>query len=229
MVGIKLTSFIPDFLKPVLRRIHMMYKRMTSPSPLTRGKLHEYWKKPWDGNNLPESYLRGEEKSKFLVEIVKKYSTSNAKILEIGCNVGRNLNYLFLNGFKNLEGIEISDEAVQLLKHTYPEMERHTKIHNAAVEEIIREFRDYEFDIVFTMAVLEHVHPDSEWIFSEIVRITNHILVTIEDEYAASWRAFPRNYKRVFTHLGMKQIEEINCGKIDGLGDSFFARIFKRR
>jgi len=229
----RLINLVPDFLKPALSPIyhifvHSWINRKIINRPKIRNELHQYWRQPWDGSNLPQNYLFGKARSQFLVEILKRYAKPNAKILEIGCNVGRNLNYLFLAGFKNLEGIEISEKAVRFLKESYPEMSSHTKIYNLPVEKIIKEFRNDEFDIVFTMAVLEHIHTDSEWIFSEIVRITKDFLVTIEDERSISWRHFPRNYEKVFNPLGMKQCEEINCSGVDGLGSNFFARYFKK-
>ena len=107
-------------------------------------------------------------------------------------------------------------------------MARYTKIYNVPVEEIIREFRDCEFGIVFTMAVLEYIHTDSEWIFPEMVRVTKDFLITIEDERCISWRHFPRNYKKVFESLGMKQVQEFNCGEVGILNSGFFARIFRK-
>jgi SAM-dependent methyltransferase len=176
--------------------------------------------------------LEGAARSQFLVETIKKYAKPNAKILEIGCNVGRNLNCLFLAGFRGLSGIEINESAVQLLKQSFPEMADHTSIYNAPVEECIGHFGNDEFDIVFTMAVLEHIHRDSRWVFPEIMRIAKGYLVTIEDERGKSWRHFPRNYRRVFETLGMRQIEETRCSEIDGLNDStssFYARVFAKR
>lgn len=145
----------------------------------------------------------------------------------IGCNVGRNLDYLFLADFKKLEGVEISETAIKLLRQSYPKMARHTKIYKP-VEEIIGSFQDGTFDIVFTMAVRQHIHRDSEWIFSEMVRITRDFLITIEDERGVSWRHFPRNYKKVFESRGMKQIQEFNCSDVAGLGSNFFAGIFSK-
>ncbi len=235
------TELIPDFLKPVFRPIYnalvstWVYRKISFGvdrkilrPPKSRNELRQYWREPWDGQNLPHFYLEGEPRSQFFVGIVKRYASPNTNILEIGCNVGRNLNHLFEAGFKNLEALEISEKAVQLLKQSYPEMARHTKIYNMPVEEIIKEFDDSQFDIVFTMAVLEHVHTDSEWIFSEMARITKSFLITIENEVNVSWRHFPRTYKKVFERLGMKQIEEINCKDVDGLGFKYFARIFKK-
>lgn len=229
----RLTNLVPSFLKPVLRpiycKIHYLYKRITY-HPRSRNELYQYWKHPWkfDNSNLPEGYLKPKERSLFLLKIMKPYANSNEKILEIGCNVGRNLNFLFLEGFKKLEGIEINQKAVQLLNQSYPEMVRYAKIYNLPVEEIIKEFKDCEFGIVFTMAVLEHIHTDSEWIFTEMVRITEKYLITIEDERALSWRHFPRKYKKIFEHYGMKQIQEFSCNQVDGLGSNYFARIFKK-
>ena len=155
-------------------------------------EIHEYWKNPWDGFNLPHTYLDAKEQSRFLAEIIKRYTDDSAKMLEIGCNVGRNLNYLFDDGYKKLSGIEISEEAVRVLKKSFPEMARSIEIHNSPVERIITKFEDNKFDIVFTMAVLEHIHSDSEWIFPEIVRITKNFLITIEDENCIRMATFPK-------------------------------------
>jgi SAM-dependent methyltransferase len=221
------TNLVPDLLKPLLRPIYRVYIKITYRHK-SRDELYQYWRQPWDGSNLPQDYLEGKARSQFLVEIMKTYANPDTKILEIGCNVGRNLNHLFLAGFKNLEGVEISEKAVQLLKDSYLEMASHIKIYNMPIEEIIKEFRDDEFDIVFTMAVLEHIHTDSEWIFPEIVRITKDFMITIEDEIRISWRHFPRHYKKIFEPLGLRQIQEINCNGVNGLGGNFFARVFKK-
>lgn len=231
---------IPNFIKPMVRPLlKPILRRVIYPSPIlssiykkfydathyskTLSEIHQYWMQPYDGSNLPQDYLRGELRSKSLVKIVQKYADHNARILEIGCNVGRNLNYLFLAGFKKLEGVEISKNAVQLLKQSYPEMSKYAKIHNKPIEEIIKKFKDNTFDIVFTMAVLEHIHPNSEWIFSEMVRITKGFIITIEDEHTPSWRHFPRNYKKVFESLHMKQV---STAKVEGLESN--ARIFRK-
>lgn len=229
-------NIIPNFIKPMLRQpyrvvvtsyLYEAYRKITH-RPKTRSELHQYWMQPWDGSNLPRNYLKGEARRQFLVGLIKRYADSNARILEIGCNVGGNLNYLFLAGFKKLEGIEISENALQLLRQSYAEMARHTKLYNKPVEEVIGSFQDGRFDVVFTMAVLQHIHTDSEWVFSEMVKITRDFLITVEDERGTSWRHFPRNYKKVFESRGMKQVQEFNCSEVAGLGSNFFARIFRK-
>jgi len=230
----RLANLIPNFLKPMLKPLYrafvsLLFEKKRALRPKNLKEIHSYWRQPWDGFNLPQYYLEVEpRRSEFLVKIVTRYAKQNASILEIGCNVGRNLNHLFLAGFKELTGIEISKNAVQLLRQSYPEMARLTTIYNAPVEEVIRGLTDGEFDVVFTMAVLEHIHTDSEWVFPEIVRITKDLLITIEDEQTPSWRHFPRNYKTVFEPLGMKQIEELNCNSVGGLDSNYLLRVFKK-
>jgi len=166
--------------------------------PLSREVLHEYWRRPSDGVNLPENYAGPKERSAFLVRIVSRYAKPDARILEIGCNVGRNLEYLFRVGFREgLTGIEISEEAVALMKETFPEMAANARIYNSPAEDIVKTLEDQSFDLVFTMAVLEHIHTSSEWLFHEIVRITRQYLVTIEDERGYNGRHFPRNYREI--------------------------------
>ena len=175
--------------------------------------IHKFWKDPNDGNS-PESYLIGKEKSEFLVSIID--IPKDSKILELGCNIGRNLDYLSKAGFTDLRGIEISRKAVDFAKVHYP----YLKIYCSSIEDIIKDLR--EFDLVFTMATLEHIHTDSEWIFPEVERIAKR-LITIEDERGVSPRHFPRNYKNVFK---LKQIKEINLKHIKGLDENFIARVF---
>ena len=197
--------------------------------PLSREVLHEYWRRPSDGVNLPENYAGPKERSAFLVRIVSRYAKPDARILEIGCNVGRNLEYLFRVGFREgLTGIEISEEAVALMKETFPEMAANARIYNSPAEDIVETLEDQSFDLVFTMAVLEHIHTSSEWLFHEIVRITRQYLVTIEDERGYNGRHFPRNYREIFEALGLHQLEEISCKEVEGLGKTFTARIFTR-
>ena len=140
--------------------------------------------------------------------------------------MGRNLNYLFNAGYKKLGGVEISKEAIDLMKKTYPEMAEQIEIWNSPIEDVIVNFKGNSFDLIFTMAVLEHIHPDSKFIFSEMVRITKKYLITIEDEKGISWRHFPRNYKKIFEPLGMKQVEQFNCREIKDFGSHCWVRVF---
>lgn len=194
----------------------------------TREELHEFWRHP-DAANLAEGYRTGgAARSTFLVGLVKRHVQPDGEILEIGCNVGRNLHHLRLAGFSKLSGIEISEAAVRTLAEAFPDLAASARIVNEPVETAIKRFRDDEFALVYTMAVLEHIHADSEWVFGEMVRITRHALITIEDERGVSRRHFPRDYGEVFGALGLKEIATSDCSAIEGLGADFRARVFAK-
>lgn len=191
----------------------------------SRTEIHAYWRNPDDTVNRPQDYVTHEHRQRTdtLVSIIERLPIAkDARILEIGCNAGRNLEGLRLAGYTKLWGIEINPSAVELMRRHYPELSVTTVV--ASVEDKIPEILDDYFELVFTMALLEHIHPSSEWVFAEMARITR-FLITIEDEYTRSWRHKPRNYECVFSRLGM---EQIGMGAIKGLNRSFVGRAFRK-
>jgi len=199
--------------------IHPQIKRM---------HVQHFWKNP-DISNAPASYTIGMERSSFLIRHACQHVPVGGKILEIGCNVGRNLNTFYHAGYKRIEGIEINPGAIALMKNQYPEMVRSPdfKIYNNPVEEVIGKLPD-DYDLVFTMAVLEHIPPASEHILPEICRLArNGVIITVEDELNNTSRHFAREYRKIFEKLGRKQVYQENCAHIPGLGEPFWLRVFK--
>ena len=197
----------------------------------TVSQIHNYWKNP-DDKNRPEDYLIGEERTAFLLDNVLNLEIPiDAQIIEIGCNVGRNLNGFFNAGFKNLTGIEINRKAIDVMSREYSVMYRKIKnnIHNKPVEQAIYMLEKDKYDVVYTMAVLEHIHEENGYfVFSEMFRIAKKYIVVIEDERKESDRHFRRNYKDVFEFYGLKEIKSQNCKGVKGLGKSYNLRIFEK-
>ncbi len=189
---------------------------------LALSEAHAYWRHPADENS-PECYLINHDaRSQWVTDRVESLVGRDARILEVGCNAGPNLAVLHERGFTNLEAVEINADALNLLARTYPDMP--WALHNMPVEEFAPTMSDY--DLVFTVAVLEHIHPDSEHVFQMIADHT-HWLLTVEDEHGQSPRHFPRNYGTVFTNLGMCERETWNLLETTGLDENFVARIFE--
>jgi len=187
----------------------------------TRDEILNFWKNPND-INLPETYILG-QRSLLLSELFKQTDIKlDYSILELGCNVGRNLNYLYINGYHDLFGIEININAKPIMKREFPLMYENSYICWNSIERSLVPI----VNVIFTMAVLEHIHPDSEWLFEEIAGRFTEYLITIEDENVVSDRHFVRNYKDVFENLGLTQIYEQNCVGVPELGADFNARIF---
>jgi 2-polyprenyl-3-methyl-5-hydroxy-6-metoxy-1,4-benzoquinol methylase len=183
----------------------------------TLNECLNYWGKTQDQNN-PANYKNKKQRSKYLINILNEYNIlKESNICEIGCNCGRNLNMLYKNKYKNLTGIEINNDALNKQKKFFPELR--ANLINSSIEDCILKFKDNEFDTIFTMAVLQHIHNDSIWIFEHIARITNEYLFLIELN-VYSW-------EKIFTNLGFSLIEKRSCYLIKGL-EKYFAWILKK-
>ncbi len=177
-------------------------------------------------NDSWRNYLVGQEKSEFLLRLIKKLRLGfSAKILELGCNIGRNLNYLSSAGYKNVGGMELNEEAVKMSSMFFPRLRN--KIALTTIEDYFLYKKGSErFKLIFTMAVLEHLPKESEWVFAEMVKCAKYI-ITVEDERSINKVCFPRNYKKIFEDLGMREVYHIGCNNVHpSLTESFVARIF---
>ena len=110
-------------------------------------ELHAFWRDP-DPSNRPEDYVLPVERGVFLADLLARHGGPADRVLEIGTNVGRNLEYLRRVGYRDLEGVEISKGAIEAMQIAYPELSALATIHNAPVEEAIRTFADASFDVV---------------------------------------------------------------------------------
>lgn len=92
-------------------------------------------------------------------------------ILEVGCNIGNQLNMLQYQGYKNLYGIDIQSYAVQKAK----ELTKDVNIIEGSIFDI--PFKDKFFDLVFTSGVLIHISPnDIKRAMREIYRVSKRYI-----------------------------------------------------
>lgn len=184
--------------------------------------LRAYWCDPDDGLNSPQSYLENPDthkRSKALVSFVKhNFPDRQITILELGSGTGRNLRYLLEAGYHSLLGIELSPNYIEAMREHYPRLS--DRVLQGPIEDILPRLPN-RYDLVFSMAVLEHIPPESEGVFRHIARVSKELL-TIEDEIRSNPRQFPRNYRNVFCALGMEYLG--GWRKIPGLSDNFAMR-----
>ncbi len=228
---------IRSTLKRVVRRLVRPADDRAAPPPhppkppasATKHRVHDYWRRPDDGANGPEAYLEGRARCELLLRLTDKYQVGeDAKILELGCNVGRNLEALRAHGHRDLTAIEISADALALLAKHHAELANTATLHCGTIESVLPQLPAQHFDLVYTMAVLEHIHTESEWIFADMVRVAKRHVITIEDEACRSWRHFPRDYAAIFSGLGLEVVERFGCDGIEGLGANFQATVFAK-
>lgn len=183
---------------------------------------HRSWAER-SGEFSPEYYAKigSNEVSDTLDSVFEYYVDEDAKILEIGCSSGRHLAHLRDNGYTNLSGIDINDESFDVMEEQYPRLAATGTFHTGAIEEVLPEFSDDSFDVVYSVETLQHIHPENTWVFEELIRVTSDILITAENEGNSPQRGrsgaevsyvhddFPlyhRNWKQVFSDLGLAQL-----------------------
>jgi 2-polyprenyl-3-methyl-5-hydroxy-6-metoxy-1,4-benzoquinol methylase len=202
-----------------------MHRHESNPPVKSKDELQKYWRNS-DKMHDASSYFPGSERGEYLASLAKQYVEPGASIIELGCNVGHNLHHLWRSGYRNLSGVEINPEALKLMKQNFPDMQVAT--YEGSIEDRIKQLGEY--DLVFTVAVLEHIHRDSEWVFSEMTRKAKRYLITIEGEKKnESELHFPRNYKKIFEGLGLQQVYEKHLSQKEGLNANFYARVFSNR
>ena len=95
-------------------------------------------------------------------------------VLEVGCNIGNQLNALSRIGFKNLYGIDINNESLTIVK-------KNTNLNIIKSSGFNIPFKDSFFNIVFTSFVLIHIHPKNlKKIMAEIYRVSNNYIYGLE-------------------------------------------------
>lgn len=163
------------------------------------------------------------EVSETLATVFDHYVSTDAKILEIGCSSGRHLSHLLDHGYKNLTGIDLNDDSFEAMAEYFPELAQTGTFHTGAIEEFVPELRDDQFDVIYSVETLQHVHPDDEWVFEELARASADLVITAENEGNSPQRGrdgaevsyvdddfplFHRNWKQVFSDIGLAQLLE---------------------
>lgn len=142
-----------------------------------------------------------EKRSKYLVDIFKRYIDKKHSILEIGSGDGRNVEFLKKAGFKNVEGIDKKD--------------------GTPIEKI----EEKKYDVVYTMSTLFLLPKESEWVFEKISRMVNKYLITIEGETTkTSLGVTGRDYGEIFSKLGFFQVRH----SMNVFNDYGHLRVFKK-
>ncbi|WP_290811953.1 bifunctional 2-polyprenyl-6-hydroxyphenol methylase/3-demethylubiquinol 3-O-methyltransferase UbiG [Halovivax sp.] len=128
------------------------------------------------------AYYGADDRSESVRAILERFVDREATVLELGCSSGRHLSHLSEHGFENLAGIELNGDAFEVMAETYPELAARGTFYHDAIEAVVDDFEDGQFDAVYSVETLQHVHPDAEWVFAELGRITDDLLITVENE-----------------------------------------------
>lgn len=196
-------------------------------------EIHQEWAER-SGEYSPAYYAyRGpDEASELIRDALDSCAGPEPSVLELGCSSGRHLSFLSEHGYTDLAGIEINEEALSVMEESYPELATEGTFHLGTIEETVSDFEDDAFDAVFSVETLQHIHPDNEWVFDELARITSEVLVTVENEGEAGdsddvnyindeFPLYYRDWNRVFAERGFREIDSVRLKR-----DTF--RLFRR-
>lgn len=209
-------------------------------SPLGREALHTYWATRGapqaDDTNALSCYTRAVAWSCFLADWIANTGLDHhATILELGCNLGRNLAFLRYRGYTRLTAIEINPHAIAAMRDTYPLTAASSEIRLGALEEVLPNLPERSYDLVFSVGVLVHIHSESAFILDHIARVARQYILTIEDERSLTPRHFPRDYQDVFAARSWRQIRVCDfrdagseLTNLLGLQPEYVARLFER-
>ncbi|SFK77224.1 Methyltransferase domain-containing protein [Halogranum rubrum] len=174
------------------------------------------------------AYYGPDETSEWIQSALEDAVDTDARILELGCSSGRHLAHLLDHGYQNLHGIDINEEAFTVMEDAYPELAEQGTFTVDAIESFLPALDDDEFDVVYSVETLQHIHPDDSHVFADIARVASDLVATVEiegpgddseegvpsesDESEAEVNyvdddvpLYYRNWESVFTELGLVQ------------------------
>ncbi|MBA2678191.1 MAG: class I SAM-dependent methyltransferase [Ktedonobacteraceae bacterium] len=146
-------------------------------------------------------------RSQTIINMLAPVLTKESSILEVGCNLGRNLNHLWQSGYRRLHGMEISEHSVKRLRSLYPSLAQIT-IDLGPAEVSIQSLATNSMDVVYSVATLEQLHPESRLLFKEIARVAKSYVLAIEPrEGHKSHFQYPWDIEKEFTGVGLELID----------------------
>jgi ubiquinone/menaquinone biosynthesis C-methylase UbiE len=155
------------------------------------------------------------------LDLLTSYIDKGASILDVGCGYGRTLHELYINGYKNLYGIDFSDKMIERAKNQHPYIHFDIK-HSSDID-----FEDKSFDAVILFAVLTCIINNEAQIYliNEIMRVLkpggiiyiNDFLLNTDSRNIERYQTFEKKYGTygvfelsdgmVLRHHNMKWVE----------------------
>ena len=188
--------------------------------------MAERWREANPESDLGyKHYLELDDAAKKLLDQVKARTNTGDSVIDLGCNVGRDLNELWNAGYRSLTGVEIGLAPVRAMREVFPEMAAGARIVNKSMDEAIREFWDAEFKLVYTHGSLISLNAGKQSVFDHMCRITQRWIITVENEWNPV--LFPRDFSKVFTDRGMRQVYSEIIRKL-GSRNQTVLRVFEK-
>lgn len=204
----------PTGLRRATTRLNQaLFERgMTPPWIWSQERCQRYWAtRTSDGaDNRPADYVA---KDLAIVDLMHEFwgpeVSPGSSVLELGCNAGANLERLRQLGYTDLAGIEVNPNAIEALREAFPQLAQEASLTVGKLEDVLPTLEDSSVDVVYTMAVLLHLHPASDEVFDHMARVARGHVCVIEAEETTLNYIFARNYRRVFERRGWREVRSL--------------------
>ena len=161
---------------------------------------------PWataseNGWYPPSTYIIDEPGP--LLERLLETCDPKDSVLDMGCNSGANLNFLFQASYRQLYGVDASGAALELFSHNFPETFEIAHVRHDLFQGYLPRCPDDMVDVIHSNgATLELVHPSFP-IVDEMCRVARRaVYVDIQER----GHAYPRNYIAQFQRNGFQLV-----------------------
>ncbi len=167
----------------ILEKLWNSYVRFPLPWRF-RHSPHKHWEgqSVGDGHG-PDKFLEMTHSSEVLVaEIQHCASGFEARILDLGCNVGRHLNTLWMLGFRQLWGVDIQSSALTLMAEKFSEMKCGSIIQRGTFQDYLPSVSDRFFEITYTQGATIELVPPTFPICQEMARVSSkYVIIAISE------------------------------------------------
>ena len=149
-----------------------------------------------DSHYAPNMYIDIDGLANLLLNEAASTFDKDDRILDICCNVGRHINYLTVNGFKNVHGFDIMKPAIDQMNAQFPSIDT-SKIKHGDCIDILPSYGANSFDWAYThTATIELIHPSFD-LYNHLKRILVKGFIFLLDENG-------HTYPRFYTFLSRK-------------------------
>ena len=146
---------------------------------------------------------------KYYIEYIENNTSKKDKILDICCNQGRHLKGLHNLGYQYLYGVDIMDDAINILKESKEYSEGGILAESDMAQLYIKKQHEKFFDYAITYsATIELINPGFK-IFEELYRILKKGFIFVLNENGHSYPRFYR-YQIKSSGFKIKNIEKLS-------------------
>jgi SAM-dependent methyltransferase len=127
------------------------------------------------------------------LDVFLKYVEPTDKVLDLGCNVGRVMAYFNKHSIKNLHGVDIMKNALELTPELFPELieNKNCKFFNLTFSDFYKSTPNAFYDCTISVgATIELINPNGR-IIQNICRTTKKYVFLVINEHSHS---FPKFY-----------------------------------